>query len=211
MSFRPPPPQRIDIPGPAGQLEAIVEEPASASQERLAVVLHPHPQFGGTMDNKVVHTLARTLQELGMPTVRFNFRGVGRSEGKFGGGQGEIEDALAVIDWAKQRWQRARPWLAGFSFGGYIALEAAARREVAQLITVAPAVHRFAAAAVAVPRVPWLLIQGDADEVVDAREVVGWARGLQPAPRLVLVEGVGHYFHGRLQDLKEAVRSNLTA
>jgi uncharacterized protein len=203
-------------------LEAIVEEPGveepvgadqgnrQSGEGRFAVVLHPHPQFGGTMDNKVVHTVARTLQELGVPTVRFNFRGVGRSEGEFGAGKGELDDALAVIDWAQQRWPGMRPWLGGFSFGGYVALLAAQQRDIARLITVAPAVHRFAAEGVTAPRVPWLLIQGDADEVVDPRSVIEWARSLTPAPRIALLPGVDHYFHGRLHDLKDAVRNSVT-
>src|ERR1700752_1724875 len=117
MPFRPPKPERVSIPGPSGELEALVEDPATGPASRYGVVCHPHPQFGGTMDNKVTHTLARPLQELGVPTVRFNFRGVGRSKGEFADGIGETDDATAVIDWSARRWSGASLWLAGFSFG----------------------------------------------------------------------------------------------
>jgi len=214
--FRPPAPQSVFIPGPAGKLEAIVEDPLGDSSanpaDRFGVVLHPNPQQGGTMSNKVVHTVARTLQELGIPTVRFNFRGVGKSEGSFAEGEGETDDALAVLDWAQQRWPGATPWLGGFSFGGYVALRAAQRHQgnpLGHLITVSPAVHRFGVENVSAPTVPWLLIQGSADEVVDPAAVMAWSRALRPAPRLVVLEGVDHFFHGRLQDLKDAVRAGV--
>ena len=120
--FRPPVPHRVTIPGPAGDIEAVVETPEGAAPAAFAVVCHPHPLFGGTLDNKVVHTLARTFQELGAPTIRFNFRGVGRSAGSFANGAGESEDASAVIEWGRARWPGASLWLAGFSFGGAIAI-----------------------------------------------------------------------------------------
>src|SRR5262245_50506204 len=110
-AFRPPAAQPVTISGPAGALEAIVEELSLKSIQRFAVVCHPHPQFGGTLNNKVVHTLARTLQELGLATVRFNFRGVGASAGAYAEGIGETDDVLAVIDWGSARWPGARLWL----------------------------------------------------------------------------------------------------
>lgn len=208
--FRPPPVQRVSIAGPVGPLEAVVEEPAAAVT-RFAVVCHPHPQFGGTLDNKVVHTLARTLQELGLSTVRFNFRGVGRSAGSFSEGAGETEDALAVIDWSSARWPGARLWLAGFSFGGYVALRASLARDCERLITVAPPVQRFDFKELGVPRSAWLVIQGDADEVVDHRAVLQWTETLVPAPEVRVLSGVGHYFHGRLHELKDVVRAAVSA
>ncbi len=204
--FRPPSVQRVTIAGPAGSLEGLVEDPSSGRVERFAVVCHPHPQFGGTMDNKVVHTLARTLQELGLPTVRFNFRGVGRSAGEFGDGDGETDDTLAVIDWGLARWPGAQLWLAGFSFGSYVALRASLQRATARLITVAPPVQRFDFASLGVPRCPWLVVQGDADELVDYRTVLDWTRTLHPPPTVELLPGVEHFFHGRLHELKEVVR-----
>ncbi|HZF25889.1 MAG TPA: alpha/beta fold hydrolase [Steroidobacteraceae bacterium] len=205
MSFRPPQPQRLLIPGPAGNLEAIVEDPTGGAARRCGVVCHPHPQFGGTMDNKVIHTLARTLQELGIPTVRFNFRGVGKSEGIYAEGDGETDDAVAVIDWSLKRWPGAALWLAGFSFGASIAVRASARRPAAVLITVAPAIQRLETGPTPGPETRWLLIQGDQDELVNHEEVIAWARKRSPPPQVTVLPGVTHYFHGRLQELKAAV------
>jgi uncharacterized protein len=205
VNFRPPQPERVLIPGPAGGLEAIVEDPAIGAATRCGVVCHPHPQFGGTMDNKVVHTLARTLQELGMPTVRFNFRGVGKSTGSYAEGVGETDDAVAVIDWSLKRWPGAALWLAGFSFGASIAVRASAQRPAAVLITVAPAIQRLETGPTPGPATRWLLIQGDQDELVNHAEVIAWAGKRSPPPQVTVLPGVTHYFHGRLQELKAAV------
>jgi alpha/beta superfamily hydrolase len=190
--------------GPAGAIEAIAEDPG-ASGSSYAVVCHPHPLFGGTMDNKVVTTVARALHEIGMPTLRFNFRGVGASAGVFDQGVGETADADAVASWGAERWPGRTPVLAGFSFGGYVALRLAQQRVPRHLITIAPAITRFDVVGMAVPPCPWLVIQGDADDVVDPAAVIDWANGLDPKPRLVVLPGVGHFFHGRLHDLRDAV------
>jgi alpha/beta superfamily hydrolase len=166
------------------------------------VILHPHPLHGGTMHNKVVHTLARGFNELGLASVRFNFRGVGTSAGGFGHGAGESEDALAVIDWVRRVRPRDRVWLAGFSFGAYVALRAATRAGVAGLVTVAPAVHLYDFAALALPPCPWLLVQGEADEIVPVTAVQAWLAGVSPPPATRFLPGVGHFFHQRLPDLK---------
>ena len=193
--------------GPVGGLEAIVEDPAQAQPPACAVVCHPHPVGGGTMNNKVVHTLARSFQQLSVPTLRFNFRGVGASAGNFDDGRGETLDALVAIAWARRRWSGLPLWLAGFSFGSLVALQAAAQAEPAALITVAPPVGRWDFSAVVAPDCPWLIVQGTSDELVDAGAVERWARSLSPAPQLVLLDGVGHFFHGRLHDLKDTVRN----
>src|SRR5690625_6487933 len=130
-----------------------------------AVLCHPHPQHGGTMRNKVVTIMERSLRELGLRTLRFNFRGVGKSEGEFDDGAGELDDLLAVVDWVR----RARPndilWLGGFSFGGYIALKGAQSLPVAQLLTIAPPVERYGFADLQAPDCPWLCVQQDDDDV----------------------------------------------
>lgn len=203
--------EHTTIPGPAGALETIVGEAEGVPEPRYAVVCHPHPLYGGTMDNKVVYTVARALESVGIPTLRFNFRGVGRSEGVYDGARGETDDAAAVADYGASRWPGRTPVLAGFSFGAYVALRLAAQRRVSHLITVAPPVARFEFdfSPLGKPGCPWLLVQGDADELVDPAAVIGWARSLDPSPRLEVVPGVGHFFHGHLAQLREIVREGL--
>jgi alpha/beta superfamily hydrolase len=157
------------------------------------------------MDNKVVHTLARAFQELGVPTVRFNFRGVGASAGTHDDGVGETDDALAVVDWGRLRWPGAALWLAGFSFGAGVVLRLSGRTETARLVTVAPPVGRLGLAVVESPTCPWLLLQGADDEIVDAADVREWAAGLVPPPRYVELAAAGHFFHGRLHELRDVV------
>lgn len=172
------------------------------------------------MHNKVVHTLARALHEFAVPTIRFNYRGVGASEGRYADGIGETDDALAAIEWGRQRWPAAAPWLLGFSFGGGVAIRAAARAGARLLVTVAPALDRLATdeASRGAPRgppCPWLIVQGDADDVIDAGRVIAWAaqqskaREAAELPVLAVhvLHGAGHFFHGRLPELREAVAS----
>ena len=204
-TFRPPVPQPAIIDGPAGPLEARIEEPAPGEAPAVVgVVCHPHPLYGGTMQNKVVHTLARAMQELGAPTVRFNFRGVGGSAGTYDGGAGELEDALAACAWARRRWRCDALWLAGFSFGSAVALQAAGSVRPRALVTVAPPVGRIIVAPVARPSCPWLVVQGDRDELVDVTQVREWVAGYAPPPRLVVLPGAEHFFHGRLGELRAA-------
>ena len=199
--------EHLRIAGPAGVLEAIVEDPGDSGGPSYAVICHPHPLYGGTMENKVVTTLARALRDAGVATVRFNFRGVGASAGAYDQGVGEIADAAAAASWGELRWPGKTLIIAGFSFGGYVALRLASQRTTARLITVAPAIEMFDAAITATPDCPWLIVQGDADDVVNPKAVIAWAAGLNPAPRLVVLPGVGHFFHGHLQELRNAVNS----
>lgn len=200
--------ERLSLQGPAGALEVIVEDPGGPGQS-FAVVCHPHPLFGGTMNNKVVTTVARALQATGIPTLRFNFRGVGASAGVFDQGAGETADADCVASWGAKRWPGRTLVIAGFSFGGYVALRLALKRAARHaapkfLITMAPAIQRFEEP-VAAPGCPWLVIQGDADDVVDPAAVIEWVNGLDPPPRLVVLAGAGHFFHGRLHEVRDAV------
>ncbi len=212
--------ERTVIPGPAGNLEGIVDwptyrdvgsgdlvgnrdRPTTAIIERVAVLCHPHPQFGGTMTNKVVHILAKAFNDLGAVAVRFNFRGVGASAGTYDAGHGETDDALATIDWARQRWPQAQLWLGGFSFGGAIAMKAASKRVPRLLVTVAPAVQRVAVDIM--PVGPWLVVQGDRDELVDAAQTQAWARALEVPPVLKILPGADHFFHGRITEVREIV------
>jgi len=211
-TFRPPVPRPTTLAGPTGPLEARIEDPEPGRPApACGVVLHPHPLYGGTMQNKVVHTLARAMQELGVPTVRFNFRGVGASGGRYDGGEGEYEDALAVCGWARGHWNCGTLWLAGFSFGSAIALRAAAVVRPGALVTVAPPVGRIIVTPVARPPCPWLVVQGDRDELVDVATVRRWVTDFESPPRLEVLAGAEHFFHGRLGELRSAVLGFLKA
>ena len=195
--------QRLTVAGPAGEIACAVDAPAAGVAPRgVAVVCHPHPQHGGTMDNKVVMTLARAFVALGYTSVRFNFRGVGASQGQWDEGRGEIDDALAVV--ASQRAPGRPLLLAGFSFGAYVASQAAAQlaAEAAaeRLVLVGPAASRFPLAPVPADT---LVVHGELDDVVPLASVFDWARP-QTLPVTVL-PGAGHFFHGHLSVLKQIV------
>ena len=196
--------QRLLVPGPAGNIECALDQPAAgaASARGLALVCHPHPQHGGTLDNKVAQTLARAFVQLGYTSLRFNFRGVGASQGVWDEGRGEVEDALAVLH--AQRAPGQALVLAGFSFGGYVASNVAARlldsEPAERLVLVAPAVVNFTAAAASEGT---LLIHGEVDDVVPLQALFDWARP-QGLPVTVL-PGAGHFFHGQLPLLKKIV------
>lgn len=194
--------QRQLLAGPAGALAVAIDDPAATPPRGVAVICHPHPQHGGTMDNKVAQTLARAFVQLGYRAVRFNFRGVGGSEGLWDHGHGEVDDALAVI--AALRDPALPLALAGFSFGAYVTSQAAARLPEGQgaerLVLVGPATVNFKVATVPANT---LVIHGEADEVVPLSATLDWARP-QTLP-VVVVPGVGHFFHGQLSLLKTLV------
>ena len=198
--------QRESLAGPAGTIELAIDAPEGAAPRGVALVCHPHPLHGGTLDNKVAATLARAFVALGWRAVRFNFRGVGGSQGAWDEGRGEIDDALAV---AQAKRDEALPFaVAGFSFGGYVAAHAAARLATppAALLLVAPATANFT-----LPAVPedTFVVHGDADDVVPLAATLDWARP-QSLPVLV-VPGGGHFFHGQLGLLKTLVMRHLKA
>lgn len=194
------------IPGPAGSLQVLAEFPSASDDGAvIAIVCHPHPLHGGTLSNKVVHQLARAFRGLGAISIRFNFRGVGESDGQYDEGRGELDDLLTVVAWAKDRWPNHGLWLAGFSFGGLIALKGARQLSPDWLVTVAPAINYFPTDALQERDFPWLLVHGDHDEIVPTETLLGWFRGLEHQPRLELLEGAGHFFHGRLNELKQVI------
>ncbi len=202
--------EKLFIDGPTGRLEAILEYPAEGEVVGSVVVCHPHPQHGGTMHNKVAHTLARAFLRLGFSALRFNFRGTEKSEGAYDNGDGELDDALAAAAWMRERHPALPFWLAGFSFGAAIVIKAAAVSEVDGLISVAPAISRFASGLESQPDCPWLVVQGDRDELVDVEDTVAWVDSLEPGPELLIVPDGEHFFHGRLVELREAVGEFVT-
>ncbi len=190
----------MTIDGPAGPLDVVHNVPDGALAG-IALVAHPHPLQGGTLDNKVVQTLAKTLYALGYAVVRFNFRGVGASAGKFDEGVGETADALAALTDARAKLGDALPVaLAGFSFGAYVQTRVAKATTVQRLVLVGPAVGRFA-----VDEVPadTIVIHGEEDDVVPLADVFAWARP-QQLP-VVVFPGCGHFFHGRLTHLQRVI------
>lgn len=197
--------REIILAGAAGRLEGMLHLP-DEPPHAIAVVAHPLPTMGGTMDNKVVTTLARAFLELGFAALRFNFRGAGKSDGSYDQGNGETLDVIAAADFMRGEFPGLPLIGAGFSFGGYVQARAAETLQPQHLVLIAPAVGRFA-----MPQVPadTLLIHGDLDEVVELDAVLHWARP-QHLPVVVLA-GAGHFFHGRLTQLRQIVLQHFAA
>ncbi|HEY6196191.1 MAG TPA: alpha/beta fold hydrolase [Candidatus Eisenbacteria bacterium] len=196
----------LELQGPAGRIEALLQDREGTEPAFVAVVCHPHPLYGGTMHNKVTHRVATTLFALGAVVVRFNFRGVGRSEGVHDRGRGELEDSLVVLDWLRRRHPAAAAWSAGFSFGSWVASRlAASDAAVERLVLVAPPVHTQTFEEMRVANVRKLVVQGTADEVCRpenlARVFPTWAE----PKRLELVEGASHFFDRKLAELGGAL------
>ena len=185
--------------GPAGTIEVDISAPAE-SRPGIALIAHPHPLMGGTKDNKVVTTLARTLHALGYATLRPNFRGVGRTQGEHDQGRGETDDLVAVARYAKERFGDLPLVCAGFSFGSFVQTRVAVQLMPQQLVLVAPAVSRFETGTVPAGT---LVIHGEHDDVVPLTAVLDWARP-QNLP-VVVVPGGEHFFHGRLHLLQQIV------
>lgn len=201
--------ENLNIPGPAGTLEACLHHkaPVDAIAPWTLIICHPHPLYGGTMDNKVVTTIAKAGVELDLQVLRFNYRGVGRSTGSFADAIGECEDLQAVIAFLRQKNPDCRLILCGFSFGAYIAAKVTAdRQDVKGLVTVAPAVLHYDFSGLARIHCPWWLIQGDADEIVPPQSVYDWLATTKQQVARIDFAGAGHFFHGRLVELKASVK-----
>jgi uncharacterized protein len=202
----------VTLAGPAGVLEGLLQERDAHDHAWTAVVCHPHPQKGGTLNNKVVHRVASVLHELDAAVLRFNFRGVGRSAGAFDGGTGELEDARAALRWMEARYPEAHRWVAGFSFGAGVAARlAASEPTVERVILVAPPVASSDFSVLESAAVRKLVIQGTRDDLcpLAALEAVfpTWA-----APKaLIRVEGASHFFDRQLAALADALRRGLSA
>lgn len=196
--------------GPAGAIECAVDVPLPEDERPATVIIcHPHPLHGGTMHNKVITITERSMRELGLRTVRFNFRGAGESEGEHDDGYGETDDLFAVAEWVR----RTRPddvlWLGGFSFGAYVAFRGALNLDTRQLISIAPAVDRYPFESLAHPECPWLVIQGDEDEVVNIDAVKHWVNSLKPPPEMIVMQESDHFFHRRLMDLRGLLKNGV--
>ncbi|HVL68285.1 MAG TPA: alpha/beta fold hydrolase [Vicinamibacterales bacterium] len=207
-----------DLKGPAGVLEAILDEPADGRTTPHAAVVfaHPHPQYGGTMHTKAVYQGAKGLTRIGCGVLRFNFRGVGRSEGTFDLGEGEMEDFRAGLDYIAQRYPGARLWVAGFSFGAWVALEVGAADErVSALIGIAPPVATsvsgmdYSFPNTLASTKPKFFVQGEADEVCPIQEMWKFYGQLQEPKELVVVDAADHLFEGKTQEVGEALEDLL--
>lgn len=175
------------------------------------VMCHPHPLYGGTMNNKVVTTVVRSARDLGLSTLRFNFRGIGESTGEYDNGVGEQEDVLAALNYAREELGWETVILAGFSFGAGMACLTACQfpNLVNGLFLLAPAVHHFDAPVTMPYEFDTWVLMGDADEVVPFEEVESWVNRLIPQPHWLVFKETSHFFHGRLTDLKEVMSQEL--
>lgn len=197
----------LTLQGQFGTLEAVLTVPVQISSNYVAFLGHPHSLQGGTMANKVVTTMARAFKELNIPSLRFNFRGVGKSQGVYDDGIGESKDMIGLA----RQWQEEQPnrqfIFAGFSFGSYVAYRAASAfvDQQALLITIAPPVHHYKYTEFQPEPKSWLIIQGNEDEVVPATEVVRFAHESQSVLTIIEFADTGHFFHGKLIKLKEAL------
>ena len=199
--------------GPVGPLEIAVDlaAPEQPARAITAVFCHPLSIEGGSMHNKVVTMAARALRELGIDVVRFNFRSVGASAGAYDNGQGEQQDLAAVVAWVRAQRPGHALWLGGFSFGAYVSLRASAALEPEALISIAPPAGRrtWDFTGLQLPA-RWLVIQGEADEIVDPADVYAWLDASSQKPQLVRMPDTTHFFHRKLIDLRGAIQHEVS-
>ena len=207
MTIFPDKQQRFLIDGPSGGLEVLTSSPSAVAkpsyENTVCIICHPHPEQGGTMDNKVVYTLAKVMDDLGIKSVRFNYRGVGQSVGQYDHGNGEQKDLLAVVEWVTTVLPRADIWLGGFSFGGFVSLKASGQINPKQIISIAPAAGQPYFKNISEILCPWIYVQGDKDDVVLPHNAYDWIDTLKHKPHLIRMADAGHFFHNKLIDLKK--------
>ncbi|QCU90726.1 alpha/beta hydrolase [Thiomicrorhabdus sediminis] len=196
------------INGPAGDIEVRLHSHESSTEKGLVVISHPHPLFGGTMNNKVVTTMEKAFFQLGFDTLAYNFRGVGSSQGEYDEGIGEVDDLLAVSQWQKANKNYAQTLFAGFSFGSYVSLKASKKSSLDSLCLVAPPVGLYDFSDFNHITTDWLVIQGGADEVVDVQEVKGWIAKQQNGPDIYWRNKASHFFHGELIWLRDVIATH---
>jgi len=194
------------IAGSAGNIETLISLPKNLNENSpITVISHPHPLYGGSMTNKVVHILAKSFSELGAITVRFNFRGVGKSEGEYEHGVGETEDLQILVSELRNWRPHSKIWLAGFSFGAYVTTRAQAEIRAEKLLLVAPPVSMYPFNELAEINIPWVVIQGGQDEVIDSSVVRNWVSERPNQPKLIWMDDATHFFHGKLNEIKESL------
>ncbi len=198
-------PEALFVDGPAGRLEGLLELPGNVAPRAAVVICHPHPLHGGTLQNKVAHTLSRAFVAQKFAALRFNFRGVGKSEGEFDDGVGERVDVLAAVYFMRARFPGMPVWLGGFSFGAAMAVRAADEVNAAGLVSVAPAAFRLTDNEPVQPVCPWLIVHGENDELVDIDDTIEWVNSMAPGPELCVFPDTTHFFHGKLIKLREVV------
>lgn len=198
------------IHGPAGLIEVLSLAPKKIEHEGVAIICHPHPLQEGAMTNKVVTTTAKAFENLGIRTIRFNFRGVGSSQGSFADTVGESDDLMAVIHWATHILQTKTLWLAGFSFGAYIAAHCSEKIQAQQLITIAPGIRNYPFHKIGAIHAPWLCIHGQEDEVADVEAVEDFFNTYVHNPiDLHIMPEAGHFFHGKLIELRTLLTESI--
>ncbi len=212
------------IKGPIGNLEAVLDGPevflglfdddnsSCATDTELQIrtvglVCHPHPQHGGTLHNKVVTTAARALRECEIPSIRFNYRGVGKSDGEYANTVGEADDALAILQALKTMLPDVEFIVIGFSFGSAVAYRVRQLIPLSHLVLLAPPVHHFDFTALLEPKGTWTVIQPMADEIVPAEEVVAWVEQTTHSPHFIPFAETSHFFHGQLIELRNALKA----
>ena len=201
----------LQVKSQTGVLEVIADVNTLKSSSDVVICLHPHPLFGGTMNNKVVVTIAKAFEMMGACPVRFNFRGVGQSTGSYDHGNGETEDAIDVYNWVLSQNENARVWLVGFSFGSYVAMKAAPEvRNRAAVILVAPAVNKVDFSGCTDFVDPFWVIAAKEDEIVPYDDILNWSNSLPNKPKLITFEDSSHFFHGKLIDLRESLISTFS-
>lgn len=195
------------IQGPAGRIEAQLTAPREAAVPAgIAVICHPHPLMGGAMSNKVVYTLASSATKAGLYSLRFNFRGVGKSEGVHDEGRGETNDVVFLVERLRQRLPNARLVLMGFSFGGFVSVKAAQLTKPYLQVSIAPPFSKYFNEPVPPrPDCPWLVVHGTADDVVSYEDTVQVLNTFDPPPQLATLKDAGHFFHARLAEVQDAV------
>lgn len=200
---------KLFIDGSEGQLQAIELIPDDARDDLIAIVCHPHPLHNGTMHNKVVTTMARMLRDMQIVSLRFNYRGVGESAGHYGEIIGESADMQAVIKHLQAQYPERKFILCGFSFGSYIAFQGKDYCDTKAIISISPPVSRMPFSEHDLPQCPWLIVQGEEDDVVSPKEVYDYVESLSPHPDLMRFTGTGHFYHGKLIELSAAVAGYL--